>query len=213
MNTSLRVLAMGFAFAVLAPFAHAVQIQTSAGLSGANENPANGSTATGFASVTLDTTTHRLRVAVTFSGLSTNTTMAHIHCCTTPPNNVGVATTVPAFVGFPLGVTSGSMDQTYDTTLPGTWNAAYITNNGGTTAGAEAALAAGLAAGQAYLNIHTTQFPPGEIRGFLSQSAGVESRQHPDAVGMVARGPGDRARRCILVDPASPHAVVRRAWR
>ena len=32
----------------------------------------------------------------------------------------------------------------------------------------EAALAAGLNAGQAYLNIHTSNFPGGEIRGFLT---------------------------------------------
>jgi hypothetical protein len=32
---------------------------------------------------------------------------------------------------------------------------------------AEAGFAAGLAAGEAYLNIHSTQFPGGEIRGFL----------------------------------------------
>ena len=34
-------------------------------------------------------------------------------------------------------------------------------------AGAEAALLTGLAAGEAYLNIHTNVFPGGEIRGFL----------------------------------------------
>ena len=39
--------------------------------------------------------------------------------------------------------------------------------NGGTAAGAEAALGAGLAAGRSYLNIHTSAFPGGEIRGFL----------------------------------------------
>jgi hypothetical protein len=34
--------------------------------------------------------------------------------------------------------------------------------------GAEAALAAGLAADEAYFNIHTTAFPGGEILGFLT---------------------------------------------
>ena len=48
------------------------------------------------------------------------------------------------------------------------WNLAFITASGGTPA-AEAALAAGLAADKAYLNIHTTAFPNGEIRGFLVQ--------------------------------------------
>ena len=49
------------------------------------------------------------------------------------------------------------MDQTFDTLSNSTYNAPFVTANGGTAAGAEAALFAGLAAGTAYLNIHTTQ--------------------------------------------------------
>lgn len=168
MNRILRCAAFGLAVAVFAPLSQAAQIITSAGLAGTNENPSNSSPGTGTALVTIDTIAHQLRVGVTFSGLTTNTVAAHIHCCVSPPNNVGVATTTPAFVGFPLGVTSGSLDAGYDTLQSGTWNPAFVTANGGTTAGAEAALAAGLAAGQAYLNIHTTQYPGGEIRGFLA---------------------------------------------
>jgi hypothetical protein len=55
----------------------------------------------------------------------------------------------------------------FDLTQATSWNAVFITANGGTTAGAETALLAGLAADQAYLNIHTTNSPGGEIRGFL----------------------------------------------
>ena len=58
--------------------------------------------------------------------------------------------------------------QTFDLTMGSSWNPAFISANGGTPAGAEATLAAGLAAGDAYLNIHTTQFPGGEIEGFLT---------------------------------------------
>jgi hypothetical protein len=98
------------------------------------------------------------------------TTMAHIHCCTAVPftGTVGVATATPNFPGFPLGITAGIYDQTFNTSLAATWNAPFVTANGGTPLGAEAALAAGLAAGRAYLNIHTTQFGGGEIRGFLA---------------------------------------------
>jgi hypothetical protein len=136
-------------------------------LSGANENPPVLSPGAGRGFVDIDTTTHQLRVNVTFSGLTSNTTMAHIHCCIAPPGNTGVATPVPAFPGFPLGVTSGTYDQTLDMTQASSWNAPFIAAHGGTTAGAEAALAAGAAANQAYFNIHTTNFPPGEIRAFL----------------------------------------------
>jgi CHRD domain len=78
-----------------------------------------------------------------------------------------VATTTPTFAGFPLGVTAGTYHIILDLTLATSWNAAFIAANGGTTAGAEAALAAGLNAGNTYLNIHTNVFPGGEIRGFL----------------------------------------------
>jgi hypothetical protein len=53
-------------------------------------------------------------------------------------------------------------------TQASSWNAAFINANGGTPAGAEAALVAGAAAGQAYLNIHTSTFGGGEIRSFLT---------------------------------------------
>jgi hypothetical protein len=168
MRRCYRWLAFGFALSMIAPIAQAALITAISTLSGANENPANSSPATGNTFVILDTTSHSLRVSVVFAGLVAGTTAAHIHCCTAPPGNVGVATTTPYFAGFPIGVTSGSYDQTFDTTLASTWNAPFITANGGTPLGAEAALAAGLAAGSAYLNVHTSTYPAGEIRGFLA---------------------------------------------
>ena len=51
-----------------------------------------------------------------------------------------------------------------------TYNPLFITstfNPGGTTATAAAVLVAALLAGETYLNIHTTMFPNGEIRGLL----------------------------------------------
>jgi hypothetical protein len=120
--------------------------------------------------VTLDTSLDTLHVQVTsFSGLLGTTTASHIHCCTASPGTgtAMVATTTPTFAGFPLGVTSGSYDNTLDLLLLTSYNPAFVTANGGTAASAEAVLIAGLAADQAYLNIHSTAFPGGEIRGFL----------------------------------------------
>ena len=82
--------------------------------------------------------------------------------------NAGVATTTPTFTGFPSGVTSGTYTHSFDLTQASSWNPAFITANGGTTSSAEAVLLAGLAANQTYLNIHTTNFGGGEIRGFLA---------------------------------------------
>jgi len=118
-------------------------------------------------SVIVDAAANTLEVDVSFSGITSGTTASHIHCCISPPGATGVATTTPTFVGFPLGVTTGVYNNTLDLLDAGSYNPAFITANGGTTASAEAALLAGIAADQAYLNIHSNQFPGGEIRGFL----------------------------------------------
>lgn len=146
--------------------AQAVPITYSAALLGAAENPPNASPGTGSATVEYDPVAHTLLVDIAFSGLLGNTTAAHIHCCVDPPANVGVATPTPSFPGFPAGVTAGLYSQLFDLTLASSFNTAFITANG-SVAGAEAALAAGLADGRAYVNIHTSLFGGGEIRGFL----------------------------------------------
>lgn len=156
-------------------------------LSGPNESPPVASPGTGFAIVDFDATAHTLRVDETFAGLLGNTTASHIHCCLATPTtgNAGVATQVPTFAGFPLGVTAGTYQNTFDTLLPSTWNPAFITANGGTAAGAEVALAAGLAAGTTYINIHTNLFPGGEIRGFLTQATSGQAPE-PGSIALVA---------------------------
>jgi hypothetical protein len=150
----------------------AAVITYAATLAGTNENPANASAGSGLTTVILDTGAHTLRVVVTFANLSGPTTASHIHCCIAPPQNAGVATTTPTFPGFPLGVTSGAYDRVLDLTQASSWNPAFITAQGGTPAGAEAALTTGLAAGQAYLNVHSSVYPAGELRGFLTVAPG-----------------------------------------
>lgn len=134
------------------------------------ENPPTGSLGTGFATVTMDVDANTLAIAASFSGLTGLTTAAHIHCCIASPGNIGVATQTPSFIGFPLGVTFGTFSNIYDTNLPSTYNSAFITANGGITAGAEATLLAGLLAGRAYFNVHTSAFGSGAIRGFLVET-------------------------------------------
>jgi hypothetical protein len=139
------------------------------GLSPLNENPPHPtSSGMGTAMVTWDTATSMMTVHVVFSGLTSGDTAAHIHCCVSPGGNAGVATTVPSFTGFPNLVTSGTYSPVLDMLSATSYNPTFVTANGGTTASAAAALLAGIQAGQAYLNIHTTMFPGGEIRGFLA---------------------------------------------
>jgi hypothetical protein len=165
MKFSLFALGAAFCFASAAI---AAPITYVASLNGPNEGDASPGTGSGL--VIIDTTANTLFVSESFSGLLAPTTASHIHCCTSAPltGTAGVATQLPSFSMFPLGVTSGSFSQTFDLTSATSWNPAFITATGGTPAGAEATLAAGLAAGDAYLNIHTTQFPGGEILGFLT---------------------------------------------
>jgi hypothetical protein len=149
--------------------AAAVQTQYVASLSGLAESPPTGSPGTGFATVTVDSVLQSMRVEASFSGLLAGVTASHIHCCTAVPGTgtAGVATVTPTFTGFPSGVTSGTYDHNFDMALAGSFNAAFVTANGGTAAGAFNTLVAGLDGGKAYYNIHSSQFPGGEIRGFL----------------------------------------------
>jgi hypothetical protein len=139
-------------------------------LTGPGESPANASPGLGTAFVTINGVTNVMDVDVTFSGLLGTTTASHIHCCTAVARTgvAGVATEVPFFDSFPIGVTSGSYVHMFDLLNAGSYNPAFVAANGGTAASAEAALLGGLNTGKAYLNIHTTSFPGGEIRGFLT---------------------------------------------
>ena len=166
----MKVLTMLLTSALLVPsVASAATLTYIAILSGPNESPANTSPGTGRGVITINTTTNMMEVAVQFSGLTSPTTASHIHCCTMTPfaGTAAVATQTPTFPGFPLGVTTGVYDQTFDLTLASTYNTSFVTASGGSVSAAESTFLAGIAAGDTYLNIHTSAFPSGEIRGFL----------------------------------------------
>jgi hypothetical protein len=106
------------------------------------EVPPNASPATGTIAGTYDDGTKTISITINFSGLVANTTAAHFHA----PAPIGVnAPVIISYIpgGFPLGVTSGTFVNSYIL-----------------TAGQEANLFANLM----YSNIHTSQFPGGEIR-------------------------------------------------
>jgi hypothetical protein len=108
-------------------------------LNGASEAPTpNASAATGTATFTYNKTTYVLSGSVTFTGITP--TAAHIH-----KGAVGVAGSVV----FPLG--SGTI------TSPISFAAI----------GLDATQQADLNAGLYYVNIHSAEFPGGEIRGQL----------------------------------------------
>jgi hypothetical protein len=157
-------LALLAALVLQAPAAHAATLTFGGVLSGANEVPPANSPGAGTVTVILDPTAETIQIVAAFFGLTTPDVAAHIHCCAPLGTNVGVATTVPAFAGFPLNVTQGTYisplfsleDQTF-------YNPAFITLEGGLEQ-AETALIAGIENQQTYFNIHTTMFMGGEIR-------------------------------------------------
>jgi hypothetical protein len=160
-----RILLTGplvLAFVLLLPSAHATTLYYGATLLGSNEVPPTPSPATGSAFFTLNGNT--FTITESFSGLSTGASAAHIHCC--GPIGINEVVAVP-FTPFP-NTTSGTFNATVDLSLASTYNAAYITQEGGTVAQAEADLIAALNSGNAYANIHDTNFPGGEIRGQIA---------------------------------------------
>jgi len=117
-------------------------VNFTAKLDGASETPANPSAGKGTASVALDTDAKHITWTITYSGLSGPATMAHFH----GPAAVGVA----AAVQIPI---------TGDLASP-------IKGSADVDDGQIGDLRGGLW----YVNVHTAQYPKGEIRGQLSQA-------------------------------------------
>ena len=146
---------------MLAANATATPITYVANLSGATEIPRNDSPGTGSVTAIFDFDAHTLDLHVTFSGLTSGTTAAHIHAPTLAPDSgkAGVATQVPFFINFPIGVISGTYDHTFDTLDASFYNPAFLTANGGTPELAEAVLAQALDRAQGILQYSYGEFP------------------------------------------------------
>jgi hypothetical protein len=148
MRQSLFTAALVFAPVLFLTHANADTV-FDATLLGINETPPNASPGTGSAVLTLHNDNITLDVDVVFSGLVAPDTASHIHCCASP----GVAASIRLpFTTFPTGVTSGSFTSTFNlsTALSGITSADFIT---------------GMETGQAYVNVHSSAFPGGEVRG------------------------------------------------
>jgi PKD-like domain/Ig-like domain CHU_C associated/CHRD domain/Secretion system C-terminal sorting domain len=136
-------------------------------MNGANVAVPNSSTGTGSITVVINTSANTMRIFGSFSGLTGNSTSAHIHAITPSPNTGASGIATPSFLAsFPLGVLAGTYDNTFDMTLSSSYSPAFITANSGTIAGAFLALQTALAQSKAYFDIHTSAFAAGEIRAF-----------------------------------------------
>jgi hypothetical protein len=106
-------------------------------MEGRQEQPPNASTGSGTVVTTLDKSTRLLRWTVTYSGLSGPVTAGHFHGPAAAGQNAGVVVPFTGNMGSPI---QGQATLT------------------------EAQMA-DLVAGKWYANLHTAQFPGGEIRG------------------------------------------------
>lgn len=165
MKRVLPMLALSAAFAVTAP---ALALPTDptyrAVASGQLEAPPNGSPGTAVA--TIEVGGQQMSVDLPFRDLLGSTLYAHIHCCTADAFTGSAPVAVP-FTGFPAGVTAGEYGNAIPLDAASSYDPEFVKAHGGTTQTAAAALLDAIDANEAYVNIHTTLYPNGEVRGWL----------------------------------------------
>ncbi|WP_198120788.1 CHRD domain-containing protein [Massilia rhizosphaerae] len=132
--------------------------------SGALESPPNASPGTSL--VTIDLGGKQMMVDLPFRDLDGTTTGAHVHCCTSTAFT-GTAPVAIPFTDFPTGVHAGSYSKSFALGDEMSYDPAFLSAHGGTAQGAASALVDGIDANEAYVNLHTSAYPDGEIRGWL----------------------------------------------
>src|ERR1051326_5209200 len=131
-----------------------------ANLTGAQETPPNSSSATGTATVLLSPDEKTARVSLNFSGLTSPESDAHIHG-PAAPGVIG-----PILFPLPNGNVSDFLISLTPTDVSNLKN------------------------GQLYVNVHTSNFPNGEIRGQFGSSAAAGSLQFSAASYMASESAG-----------------------
>jgi len=178
------------------PAPAAAMVIRSASLSGAQENPATTSAATGRGAVVVNPTTKEITGGITFTGLTPTAGGHHIH---------------QAPAGNPTGNGSIIIGLTLDP------SGRVATVPAGTTL-SDAQYAA-LLAGELYFNVHTAANPGGEIRGQIIVQGGVTaglasltSAQETPANASTASGRGtivfDSTTRDVLIAYATHNVTA-----
>lgn len=135
-------------------------------LNGAEEVPSVDTRARGVAIFQLSADGRELSYRLIASNID-EVLMAHIHCCAPAGDNAGIA--VWLFPDPPPPPPVAIPGRHTGTLATGTITSADILNPEVLTSTGDplAALVEQIVAGNAYVNVHTTQFPGGEIRGQL----------------------------------------------
>jgi glucose/arabinose dehydrogenase len=154
-------------------------------LEGAQEVPANTSTAKGYAAFFLDSAMTSLSFKVTVTGLdftgsqtadpSDDLLAAHIHAAAPRGMNAGVRF---GFFGAPFNDTNpnDAVVTPFASGVGGTIVSKWDLNEGNNTT--LAAQLPNILAGRSYINFHTRRLPGGEVRGQIEENPQVTSNIH-----------------------------------
>jgi hypothetical protein len=138
--------ATALALVFLAAPVAAETLHFSAALSGAEEVPPNDSAGTGTVEAMFDTESKLFTWTISYEGLTGPAAAAHFHGPAGPGENAGPVVPIPADkLASPI-----TGEQTLDE-----------------------AQAADLQAGKWYFNVHTAQYPDGELRGQLTAGSAM----------------------------------------
>jgi hypothetical protein len=156
-------LAAAVAFLSLFGGVAAADVHTySVNLSGAQEVPPVSPAGVGGCTVTLDDVTGQVTVTGSFTGCTSNATLAHLHGPAAPGANAGILITLTETGGTSGNITGG-----------GTLSPANVAN---------------MLAGLTYLNVHTVNNGPGEMRGQVVTLLGVPSLSRAWVAVLVVLG-------------------------
>jgi hypothetical protein len=183
MKKVITALALAVSAMTVAPAVQAQDVYRAVS-SGPGEATPNDSPGYSIGTFTFDGT--MLTATIPFADLTTPTVDAHLHCCTTDSLTGAAGVAIPLF-GFPLGVTSGNYTQTFDLSDAAVYSPAFLAAFGGTAAGASTAFFDALGDNQVYVNLHTSLYPGGEIRGFLVNT-NTAPVPEPATWGMLGAG-------------------------
>jgi hypothetical protein len=147
MHTTVRsvLAAATVGFGLLATPAFAEVLNFTATLSGGEEVPANDSAGTGTVEATFDTESKLFTWTINYEGLTGPATAAHFHGPAAVGENAGPVVPIEGDLASPI-----SGEATLDD-----------------------AQAADLQAGMWYFNVHTEQYPDGELRGQVAAATAM----------------------------------------